>query len=476
MPFGERFSELQDARKAFFDLHPLGVMLLDRGGTILEVNPQQEINSGVSAAALVGRRAIEVFSRVVERYGLAPPVKALLEENQPFRVQIDHYEPQFLKQNRRGWMWGFVLVPGRYFVLLTEFLDNVRLQAAPEIVGASERMDLVQRFIERAAGVNATVLLCGESGTGKELVAHALHARSARARNPFLALNCAALPGPLLESALFGAERGAFTGADRRTKGYFEAAEGGTLLLDEIGETSLEFQSKLLRVLQDGVVTRLGGTEAIRTNVRVICATNRDLDVEVAARRFREDLYYRINILRLELPPLRERREDIPLLTQHFLREFAGKHQIASKHVDREVLDAFLAYRWPGNVRELANVLESACVSYPDQVIRLEHLPNRVRESALLHAHGHLQPHPYREALRRFRQEYMRHVIDFAGGDVQKAARLAGVNQSTLYRLGTRRGASGRAAAAPEPGRPHPPRPPPKAAAVVRLRGRRHGR
>lgn len=436
----ERFAGMQHALAAFFHSNPLGVIVFDRTGSILDVNTKQEINSGLARERLVGRKIAEVFAGVIERYGLGEPYRQLVEEGQLLRMQIERYEPQYLKKNVRFWLWGFPLVADETFALLTEGIDIVRMRGSPDIVGATEPMEAVYRFIERAARVSTTILLGGESGTGKELVARAIHAQSDRARQPFLALNCAALPGPLLESTLFGAERGAFTGADRRTKGYFEAAERGTLLLDEIGDTSLEFQVKLLRVLQDGVVTRVGGTEAIRTDARVICATNRDLEAEVAARRFREDLYYRINILRLDLPPLRDRPEDVPLLTQHFLEELDAKHHLGRKHVSPEVLDALLGYRWPGNVRELANVLEGAYVTVSDQEIRLEHLPNRVREGAMLHPAGHFQPHAYRDALKRFRREYFGQVVAFAGGNVQKAAKLAGVNQSTLYRLGGPKG------------------------------------
>jgi PAS domain S-box-containing protein len=439
----ERLAGMHEALDAFFLANPLGAMVFDRDGTIQEVNPQQEANSGLTRERLVGQRIPEIFAGVMERYGLADAYRQLVEEDRAFRHQFERYEPQFVKKNVRFWLWGFPLVRGARFALLTEGIDLVRLQRGADIVGASEPMELVARFIERAARVSTTILLGGESGTGKELVARAIHTQSPRAGKPFLALNCAALPGPLLESTLFGAERGAFTGAERRTKGYFEASEGGTLLLDEIGETTLDFQVKLLRVLQDGFITRVGGTDAIRTDVRVICATNRDLEAEVAARRFREDLYYRINILRLDLPPLRARPEDIPLLTQYFLDELDRKHHLGRKHVSPEVLDAFLGYRWPGNVRELANVLEGVYVTIPGQEIRLEHLPNRIREGAILHPTGHFQPHPYREALRRFRLEYFKQVLAFAGGEVGKASRLAGVNPSTLYRFGPRKGAAG---------------------------------
>jgi transcriptional regulator with PAS, ATPase and Fis domain len=440
MQSDERFLKIQHASEGFFAAHPLGAMVFDRAGTILAVNSQQLANSGVELDRLVGRKVPEVFAGVMQRYGIEAPYRRLVEEGRPLEIHIESYEPEYVKKRARFRAWGFTIVPGQLFAILTEGTDLKRAEAPPEIMGASALMEPVYRFIERAARVNTTVLLGGESGTGKELVARAVHARSNRARKPFLALNCAALPGSLLESTLFGNEKGAFTGADRQTKGYFEAAEGGTLLLDEIGETTLELQAKLLRVLQDGVVTRVGGTEPLHTDVRVICATNRDLETEVAARRFREDLYFRINILRIELPPLRQRPEDLPLLTQHFLDQLERKHHLGRKHVTPEVLDTFLAYRWPGNVRELANVLEAAYVTSPEQTLSLEHLPNRIREVALLHPKGHFQPHAYREALERFRRDYAAQILACAGGDMRKAAQLAGVDPSTLYRFGARSG------------------------------------
>ena len=440
MQIRERFAGMQEVLECLFDAHPLGVMVFDRTGTIVEINAQQEANSGVSRDVIVGRKVFEVFGGVLERYGLGVQYRQLVEEGVHFRAQMDRYEPQFVEKIVRFRLWGFPLVAGKLFGVLTEGIDVERVRGSPDIVGASQGMEPVFRFIEHAAQVSTAVLLGGESGTGKELVARAIHSRSGRARQPFLALNCAALPGPLLESTLFGSEKGAFTGAERRTKGYFEAAQGGILLLDEIGETPPEFQVKLLRVLQDGVITRVGGTEAVRTDVRVICATNRDLEAEVAARRFREDLYYRINILGIVLPPLRARAEDVPLLVQHFLEELDRKHHLGRKHVTPEVLDVFLGYRWPGNVRELANVLEGAYVTVPGQAIGLQHLPNRIREGAILHPTGHFQPHAYRVALKRFRNEYYRQVVAFAGGNMKKAGELAGVNPSTLYRLAERMG------------------------------------
>jgi DNA-binding NtrC family response regulator len=334
---------------------------------------------------------------------------------------------------------GLQLAPD-LFAIMTDGESTLQRTADPRIVGSAPGMDAVFTFIDRAARVNASVLVVGESGTGKELVARAIHARSDRVRHPFLALNCAALPGPLLESTLFGAERGAYTGADRRTKGYFEAAEGGVLMLDEIGDTSLEFQVKLMRVLEDGKVTRLGGTEPLRTNARVICATNRDLEKEVEAGRFRHDLFFRINVLRIELPPLRERADDIPLLVQHYLDALQAKHRLGRKHLTQAALGALVGYRWPGNVRELANTLEAAYVTTQDASIGLEHLPARIRNAQLHPAKDSFQPQPYKLALEGFRREYAARMLEYARGDLRRAARAAGVNPSTLYRNGSRSG------------------------------------
>jgi DNA-binding NtrC family response regulator len=212
------------------------------------------------------------------------------------------------------------------------------------------------------------------------------------------------------------------------------------LLLDEIGDTSLEFQVKLLRVLEDGKVTRLGGTEPLRTNARVICATNRDLEKEVEAGRFRHDLFFRINVLRVELPPLRERSDDIPLLVQHCLDELDAKHRLGRKHLTHGALAAMLAYRWPGNVRELANTLESAYVTTPLTAIGIEQLPARIRDAAQHQAQDVFHAHTWKVALERFRRDYAAKMLAHAKGDLRRAARLAGVNPSTFYRNGGRSG------------------------------------
>ncbi len=245
------------------------------------------------------------------------------------------------------------------------------------LLGKSPRMREVFARVARVASSACTVLITGETGTGKELVAQAIHYTDATRSGPLVAVNCAALPEPLLESEFFGHERGAFTGADRQKKGRFEQAKGGTLLLDEIGELPMGMQAKLLRVLQEGSFERVGGSEVIRADCRILAATNLNLAEAVAAGRFREDLYYRLNVVAIELPPLRERADDIPMLVDHILGRLEER-RLPSKIVSRETLVRLVRYEWPGNVRELEHMLEQLVVTTPGPVIEPENLPSQI--------------------------------------------------------------------------------------------------
>jgi two-component system NtrC family response regulator len=248
----------------------------------------------------------------------------------------------------------------------------------PTIVAASPEMNAVMRRVDKVADSGATVLIRGESGTGKELVARALHDRSARSEAPFVAVNCAAIPEELLESVLFGHKKGAFTGATADSEGKFAAADGGTLFLDEIAEMSAELQSKLLRVLETGEIDTVGATQPRQVDVRILAATHRDIEALVDEGGFREDLFYRLNVVPLEIPPLRERREDIPVLVRAFMREQADREIT----IEREVDDALMAYDWPGNVRELRNVVERMCLLCEGDRLTAEDVPSQVHTAS----------------------------------------------------------------------------------------------
>ena len=265
-------------------------------------------------------------------------------------------------------------------VLLKKAL-NTRYEFS-NIIGRSEAMLEVFRMVETIAKTPSTVLITGESGTGKDLVARAIHYNSLRRDRPFVALNCGGVPETLLESELFGHVRGAFTGADTNKKGLIEVAEGGTVFLDEIGEMTTTMQVKLLRVLQDRRFRRLGGTEEVQADIRVIAATNQDLQRMVAASRFREDLFYRINVIHMHLPPLRERRDDIPLLAEHFLSKYAGQMQKPVRSISADAMFILQGYAWPGNVRELENVIERAVALEQSPAVLPESLPPHIRSSS----------------------------------------------------------------------------------------------
>jgi len=300
------------------------------------------------------------------------------------------------------------------------------------IVGQSPAFRAFMDTIRQAAPSSATVLLMGESGTGKELAARALHELSTRVKAPFVAVNCAALPESILEAELFGVEKGAFTGAVSRKEGRFERANGGTLFLDEVGELSLSAQVKLLRVLQEGEIERLGGTQTVRVDVRLVAATNKDLQKEVAEARFREDLFYRLNVVEVLIPSLASRREDIPLLADHFLRRYAAKNGKAVRGFSPEALSQLENYAWPGNVRELEHAVERAVVLSRGEVLDAGDLPESVRRGPRGAANQLVIPigTPMEEIERRVIHETLRHTH----GDKTLAARLLGIAARTIYR------------------------------------------
>ncbi len=298
-----------------------------------------------------------------------------------------------------------------------------------QMVGESDPMQHVYNLVEMVAGSDVMVLLTGESGTGKELVARAIHHKSSRANGPFVTLNCGALPENLFESELFGYEKGAFTGAVTSKVGRFELADGGTLLLDEVGELSLKSQVDFLRVLETMEFRRLGGTKLIKIDTRIIAATNRNLEEAIRQGDFREDLYYRLNVVPLHLPPLRERADDIPLLVGSFLSEFSAQHHREPKDVSREAMRLLRLYAWPGNIRQLRNLMVRLVITVRDQMIQPEHLPEEIQASkentrTMLVTLGTSLEEIERNVIRRTLAEVTNHR--------EKAAKLLGISLRTL--------------------------------------------
>lgn len=298
-----------------------------------------------------------------------------------------------------------------------------------ELVGSTPQMHRIFKMIEDVAPSTASTLILGETGTGKELVANAIHYQSDRACMPFVALHCAALSEGVLESELFGHEKGAFTGAVQLRKGRFELADGGTLFLDEVGELSLKVQVKLLRILEKGEFERVGGEKTIKVDVRLIAATNRDLEREVSEGRFREDLFYRLNVITIHLPPLRERREDIPLLSNFFVIKYAKKYKKELKGFTPEAMEALCAYHWQGNVRELENVIERSIVLCKKSVVAVDHLPKNIvpnkedRSTIKIHMGT---------SLKEAEKEIIQKTLFMTNGSKKEAAKILGISSRKI--------------------------------------------
>jgi len=312
------------------------------------------------------------------------------------------------------------------------------LRAKGQMIGASPSWRRMLTLVEQTADSSATILIQGESGTGKELVARTIHERSARRHGPFIAVNCAALPETLLESELFGYEKGAFTGAAGRKEGRFELAHGGTLFLDEVGDLSLVTQPKILRVLQQGEFERLGGTRTLQVDVRIVAATNQDVAEMVKEKRFREDLYYRLNVITIRVPPLREHPEDIRVLAQHYLRVYGAKNGRKLEGFTGEAIDRLEAYAWPGNVRELENLIERSVLLARKDRIDAEDLPEEVMgvkrppRDAILELIG--------TPLADIEQRLLDETLRITGGNKTQAAKLLGIDVRTVARKLERRG------------------------------------
>jgi two-component system, NtrC family, response regulator AtoC len=335
-----------------------------------------------------------------------------------------------------------VLANRRLRAEVSRFRDILDRDSFHGMEGSSRAMKVLFDRISQVARADGAVLVSGESGTGKDLVAHAIHADSARADKPFLAVNCAGVPADLLESEFFGHAEGAFSGADRARPGLFREADGGTLFLDEIGEMPAPLQAKLLRALQDGRIRPVGADREHQVDVRLIAATNQDLQALVEDGQFREDLYYRLEAFQLEIPPLRERGEDLELLAMSFLARFAAARKRPARRLSEQALAAVRGYRWPGNVRELKNAMERAVTFCEEEEVGIEHLPDRVRQGAGAERQSQpaagLPPELLEgdmlPTLDELRQRYVHYVLERVDGNKRRAAAMLGVGRRTLYR------------------------------------------
>jgi DNA-binding NtrC family response regulator len=305
--------------------------------------------------------------------------------------------------------------------LREQYKERTRFES---MIGQSQPMQKIFELIQDIAPMDSTVLITGETGTGKGLAAKAIHTNSPRCEGPFVVVNCGAIPENLMESELFGHQKGAFTDARKTKKGRLEMAHGGTLFLDEIGEISMRMQIDLLRVLEDRIFYRVGGTQPIEADFRVIAATNRDLKTAIKEEHFREDLYYRLNVISFKMPPLRERKEDIPLLAEHFMRRFAQEANKTVDRIHRGAMDEMMLYEWPGNVRELENAIERAVVVGKERGIRPEELPFFNVEHTVCAADSSLQA---------LEQAHIQRILDANQWNITRCAKILGVDRSTLY-------------------------------------------
>jgi two-component system response regulator AtoC len=407
------------------------VLMAENGSQALEIIEKEKPSIVITDLVMPGMDGIELLKRakeispglegiVITAYGSIPTAIAAMKEG-----AYDYIEKPFCPEKAELLIEKLV----EHQRLIEE---NVSLQQKLDdryrfenIIAKSPKMQQVIEVIKVVAKSNATVLIIGESGTGKELVARAIHSQSYRKDKPFVAVSCAALPESLLESELFGHEKGAFTGAYAQRRGKFEVANRGTLFLDEIGEMSANIQVHLLRVLEEKEFTRVGGNELIKVDVRVISATNKDMKKAIISEQFREDLYYRLNVVTIELPPLRERQEDIPLLAQHFLKKFAVENQKEITGFSPEAADLLLRYEWPGNVRELENAIERAVILAKNSQVEIIDLP----QENLLLTHSV----PAERNLSEVEREHIMNVLSETGGNYSQAARILGISRATLY-------------------------------------------
>ena len=438
------FIELVQAREMLDSINE-GIVALDREGKVAVMNLMAQEIFGISPSEAHHKSLFDLFGLTAANNVLLGIAQSgLSEQKERFHNRVPFCSPSGKETllSVRVSPLSLKKEPREFIGIIITFKEQPgRSHELPEIIGKSDQITEVLNLVAKVAPTDSTVLLMGESGTGKEVVADAIHRLSRRKDRPFIKLNCAAIPEGLLESELFGYERGAFTGAVSKKPGKFEMADGGTIFLDEIGDMIPSTQSKVLRVLQEKELTPLGGSQVKQVDVRIIAATNKDLFLEVQQGRFREDLFYRLNVMTINIPPLRERKSDIPFLVDHFLEVTAKRSNIEKKSLSRNGLDCLLTYSWPGNVRELENALERASLLSNGSVIHPEDLPITPNASRLpsnasrLSADAsRLTPHAsLNETLEAVEKELIIQALKRKGGVQVEAAKVLGLNHKNLW-------------------------------------------
>lgn len=388
----ERTTELIDQKNkldAIFNSNIEGTFTIDDGWNVTSFNAAAEKITGYKESEAIGKKCWQIFNSTICRNGCH--MEQTMKKGKP---TIGNELEIISKSGRRVPIRvnSAILINNKNEKIgaVETFLDISEIKNLSEhldekfkyenIVGKNKEIKQIINVLESVAQTDSSVLITGESGTGKELAARAIHLNSSRRTGPFAAVNCSAFAESLIESELFGHEKGAFTGAVKSKVGRFELANGGTLFLDEIGDLSITVQTKLLRVLETREIERVGSNKSIKIDTRIIAATNKDLEKEIEAGRFREDLYYRINVMNIQLPPLRARKDDLPILVNHFIEKFNSKFERNIKHFSSSAFDILMDYNWPGNIRELENVIEHCFVLCDSDIIQIEHLPKRLRE------------------------------------------------------------------------------------------------
>lgn len=409
------------------------------GPEALDIIAGEQVDTVITDIKMPGMTGVELLAKISSSDPDLPVIlmTAYAEVDQAVEAMkmgaLDHIQkPYENKDVKRAVQRG---VEKRALVQNLRRLENELGAMWGDIIGKSKAIEQVLSLMKRVAPANTTVLITGESGTGKELIARGLHKASKRSKAQFVSINCAAIPDSLLESELFGHERGAFTGASSTKQGKFEVASSGTLFLDEIGEMDMSLQVKLLRAVQEQEIQRVGGNSDISVDVRIIAATNKNLEEEVKKGNFREDLYFRLNVVNIDVPPLRRRKEDIPLLVAHFAQKFAQKLDKGLKMVEPEVMEALQKYSWPGNVRELENIIERATVLSKGPSIELADLPSNIRDSSdndlgfetILHSGKGLS-----ETLETLEERLIIQALKDTSNVQNQAAKLLGISRSNL--------------------------------------------